>query len=82
MSTCTHPPGHGQWFRLPFRSGGGYHLLEWCRLCNSNARGAGRWAPRHACPHDPDGLPSSASGSRRRPASARGVPEVLPGRGT
>src|SRR5262245_61324528 len=57
MNACTHPADCRQRFRVMFSSGAGYHLVEWCRLCNQNARGAGRWAPRHACPHDPDTLP-------------------------
>jgi hypothetical protein len=59
VKSCEHPPGpgHRQWYRVMFASGSGYHLVEWCLICDSNARGSGRWAPRHQCPDDPDSLP-------------------------
>jgi hypothetical protein len=72
VKSCEHPPGYRAWFRVMFASGAGYHLVEWCLICDSNARGSGRWAPRHQCPApNPDELPIL-----RQPAGPAAQPQT------
>jgi hypothetical protein len=68
VSNCTHPADRRSWVRVPFRSGGGFHVAELCEVCGANVRGAGVWVARGECPCDPASLPE-------RPGTVASAPE-------
>jgi hypothetical protein len=59
------------YYRQPWASGGGFHVVEACVNCGANVRGAGRWVPRSevlALGLDAARLPLASS--RQRPDQA------------
>ena len=52
---CTHTRGH--FVRVPFRQGGGFHIMERCPVCGGNVRGGGVWVPAQEIKDDPRALP-------------------------
>jgi hypothetical protein len=41
LDKCLHPGK--AFYRKPWRTGTGCHVLEWCPTCRANVRGAGIW---------------------------------------
>jgi len=70
MTDCCH--AFTEFGRVVFR-GGGFHLVERCKVCHANVRGAGVWVARSEVP-DPESLPAFGDS---RTAEERGEQPLL-----